>query len=54
MGVLPNGLVGDDYLGPLLLGELLSGRVELTSDYIDGLVGLTLLVCIVNTVESST
>lgn len=40
----PDGLVGDDNLGPLLLGELLGGSVQLAGDNIDGLVGLTLLL----------
>lgn len=39
----PDGFVGDDNLGPLLLGELLGGGVELTGDDVDGAVGLTLL-----------
>ena len=39
----PNGLVGDDNLGPLLLAQLLGGGVELASDNLDGLVGLALL-----------
>jgi hypothetical protein len=41
---LPDGLVGDDNLSPLLLAQLLSGSVELTSDDLNGLVGLTLLL----------
>lgn len=40
---VPDGLVGDDDLSPLLLGELLGGGVELPGDDVDGLVGLTLL-----------
>lgn len=39
----PDGLVGDDNLSPLLLGQLLGGGVELTGDDLDGLVGLALL-----------
>lgn len=39
----PDGLVGDDNLGPLLLGELLGGGVELAGDDGDGAVGLALL-----------
>lgn len=40
---LPDGLVGDNNLSPLLLGELLGNSVELLGDNVDGLVGLTLL-----------
>lgn len=40
----PDGLVGDNNLGPLLLGELLGGSVQLAGDNIDGLVGLALLL----------
>ena len=39
----PDRLVSDDNLGPLLLGELLGGGVELTGDDGDGAVGLALL-----------
>jgi hypothetical protein len=39
----PDGLVGNDDLGPLLLGQLLGGGVELTGNDLDSLVGLTLL-----------
>jgi hypothetical protein len=41
---LPDGLVGDDNLSPLLLAQLLGGSVELASDDLNGLVGLTLLL----------
>lgn len=40
---IPDGLVGNDDLVPLLLGELLGGGVQLASDDIDGLVGFPLL-----------
>lgn len=40
---IPDGLVGDDNLSPLLLAQLLSGSVELAGNDLDGLVGLTLL-----------
>lgn len=40
---LPNGLVGNDNLGPLLLAQLLGGSVELAGDDFNGLVGITLL-----------
>lgn len=40
---LPDGLVGDDNLGPLVLAQDLGGSVELAGDDLDGLVGLTLL-----------
>lgn len=40
---IPDGLVGDDNLVPLLRAELLGGSVELASDDLNGLVGLTLL-----------
>lgn len=41
---VPDGLVGNDDLGPLLLGELLGGSVELAGNDFDGLVGFTLLL----------
>jgi hypothetical protein len=41
--LLPDGLVGNDNLGPLLLAQLLGGSVELVGNDLDGLVGLTLL-----------
>lgn len=41
--VLPDGLVGNDNLVPLLLAQLLSGSIELAGDDLDRLVGLTLL-----------
>ena len=40
---IPDGLVGNDDLFPLLLAELLGDSVELAGDDLDGLVGLTLL-----------
>ena len=43
-GSLPDGLVGDDNLSPLLLGELLGSSVELPGDNVNGLVALTLLL----------
>lgn len=43
-GLLPDGLVGNDNVGPLLLAQLLGGSIELTGDNINGLVGLTLLL----------
>lgn len=42
-GGLPDGLVGNDNLSPLLLAQLLSGSVELAGDNLDSLVGITLL-----------
>lgn len=42
-GLLPDGLVGNDNLSPLLLAQLLSGSVELAGDDLNSLVGLTLL-----------
>lgn len=42
-GGLPDGLVGDHHLGPLLLGELGGGGVELAGDDLDGLVGFPFL-----------
>jgi hypothetical protein len=39
----PDGLVGNDNLCPLLLGQLLGGGIELTGDDLDGLVGFALL-----------
>lgn len=39
----PDGLVGNNNLSPLLLGELLGGSVELAGNDVDGLVGLALL-----------
>lgn len=41
--IVPDGLVGDDNLGPLLLGELLGDGVELAGDDVDGLASLALL-----------
>lgn len=43
MGFIPDGLVSNDDLVPLLFGQLLSGSVELAGDNVDGLAGLTLL-----------
>ena len=40
---VPDGLIGNDDLGPLLLGELLGGGVELAGYDFDGLVCFTLL-----------
>lgn len=40
---LPDGLVGNDNLSPLLLGELGGDGVELVGNDIEGLVGLALL-----------
>lgn len=40
---IPDGLVGNDDLLPLLCAQLLGGSVELAGDDLDGLVGLTLL-----------
>ena len=40
---VPDGLVGNDDLGPLLLGELLGGGVELAGYDFDGLVCFTFL-----------
>lgn len=40
---LPDGLVGNDNLGPLLLAQHLGGGVELAGDDLESLVGLTLL-----------
>ena len=40
---IPDGLVGDDNLSPLFLGELLGSGVELPGHDLDGLVGITLL-----------
>lgn len=42
-GFIPDGLVGDDDLSPLLLVQLLGGSVELAGNDLNGLVGLTLL-----------
>lgn len=39
----PDGLVGNNDLRPLLLGQLLGGGVELTGNDLNGLVGLPLL-----------
>jgi hypothetical protein len=41
--IIPDGLVGDDDLVPLLLAQLLGDSVELAGNDLDGLVGLTLL-----------
>ena len=43
MSSLPDGLVGDDDLVPLLLAELLGNSVQLAGDNLDGLIGFTLL-----------
>lgn len=45
-GNVPDGLVGNDNLSPLLLGELLGSSVELAGHNLKGLVGLTLLCCV--------
>lgn len=39
----PDGLISNNDLSPLLLGQLLGGSVQLTGDDLDGLVGLALL-----------
>lgn len=39
----PDGLVGDDDLGPFVLGEALSDGIELSGDNFEGLVGFALL-----------
>jgi hypothetical protein len=40
---IPDGLVGNDDLVPLLCAQLLGGSVKLAGDNLDGLVALTLL-----------
>lgn len=40
---LPDGLVGNDDLGPILLGQLGSDGVQLLGDNIDSLASFTLL-----------
>jgi hypothetical protein len=40
---IPDGLVGNDDLVPLLCAQLLGDSVKLAGDNLDGLVGLTLL-----------
>lgn len=50
---VPDGLVGDDNLSPLLLGELLGSSVELAGHDLKGLVGLTLLLMVVLATERS-
>lgn len=40
---IPDGLVGNDDLSPLLLAQLLSAGIELSGDNVDGLVGFPLL-----------
>ena len=41
--MLPDRLIGDDDLGPLLLGEDLGNSIELSGHNVDSLVGLTFL-----------
>lgn len=40
---LPDGFVGDDDLGPLILGEALGNGIQLPGNNVEGLVGFTFL-----------